>query len=181
MSADLGLLILRVVVGLLVAAHGSQKLFGWFGGQGFAKSKGLFGGYLRLRPAFVWTLMGALSEFGGGLLLAVGLLSPLGSLGVIAAMTMAIATVHWGRWMGEGGSEYPFTLLASALAAGLVGPGRFSLDGLLGIALPEPVTLIAGLVLVALGVATALGTRRPAAQAAGTPQVVPAAQAVQHS
>jgi putative oxidoreductase len=137
MSIDLGLLLLRALVGLIVAAHGAQKLFGWFGGPGL---KG-FSGFMAakgLKPAPLWGLMGGLGEFGGGLLLALGLLNPLGSLGIIGAMAMAIALAHWsnGFWGTKGGYEFPLTLLISGAALGLIGPGAYSLDALLGIALP---------------------------------------------
>src|SRR5262245_48240206 len=103
MSIDLGLLVLRVLVGLVVAAHGAQKLFGWWGGAGL---KG-FGGWMAsvgLKPAALWALAGGLGEFGGGLLLVLGLLGPLGALGIIGAMIMAIALAHWskGFWGTKG-------------------------------------------------------------------------------
>ena len=103
MSMSLGLLILRVVVGLTLTAHGAQKLFGWWGGPGMAGwTQGV--GKLRIRPAAPWAWIAALSEFGGGLLLALGLLSPLGSLAIAGAMLVAVATVHWanGFWTGNG-------------------------------------------------------------------------------
>src|SRR5256885_11374399 len=101
MSTDLGLLIIRVVVGLLVAGHGAQKLFGWFGGYGLRGTAGWMGS-MGLQPAIPWTLLAGGSEFGGGLLLALGLLSPLGSLGVIAAMLTAIILVHWPKIWSSG-------------------------------------------------------------------------------
>ena len=94
MSYDLGVLILRLVVGGLMIGHGSQKLFGWFGGHGLAATSAYFGIQLRLRPAGFWTLLAGLTEAGGGLLFALGLLSPLGSLGVIAPMLIAIILAH---------------------------------------------------------------------------------------
>jgi putative oxidoreductase len=137
MSIDLGLLVLRLVIGLVVAAHGAQKLFGWFGGPGL---KG-FGGWmtsLGLKPAGLWSTLGGLGEFGGGLLLALGLLNPLGSLGIIGAMSTAIVLAHWskGFWSSKGGFEFPLVLLLSGATLGLVGPGAYSLDAQLGISLP---------------------------------------------
>jgi putative oxidoreductase len=160
MWGDIGLLILRLVVGLLLAGHGAQKLFGWFGGPGL---KGVAGWLdsIGLRPPMFWAIMAGLSEFGGGLLLALGLLNPIGSLGIIAAMLMAILVVHWGQglWNENRGSELPLTNLAVALALALTGPGAYSLDAALGVALPQPATLWGGLALVILGAAVALAGR----------------------
>jgi len=102
--------------------------------------------------------MAGFSEFAGGLFCAIGLLSPLGELGIIAAMIMAIIKGHWGKglWAMKGGIELPLTYLIVALALALVGPGAYSLDALLGIALPEPLTFLAGLAAVVAGVAIAL-------------------------
>jgi putative oxidoreductase len=159
---DWGLLILRVIVGLLVAGHGAQKLFGWFGGPGMQGTTGWLAS-MGMRPAGFWAFMAGLSEFGGGLLLALGLLNPLGSLGIIAAMLVAIVKVHWskGVWNSAGGYEFPLTNLAAALALALTGPGAYSLDHALNIALPQPLTLLAGLGLVFLGLAAALLTPAP--------------------
>jgi len=175
MSYDIALLVLRVVIGAVMFGHGAQKLFGWFGGYGLAGTSGFFGGQLRLRPATFWTLMAGLSEAGGGLLLVLGLLGPLGSLGIIAAMLMAMILVHWPRfWNTDGGVEYHLVLIASALAVAIAGPGAYSLDAALGIALPAPATLLAGLALVVVGIVVALVTRAPAT-ASAVPQ--PAEQA----
>ena len=165
---DLGLLFLRLVVGLILAGHGAQKLFGLFGGHGHSGTREMMRG-MGMSPAGFWAWMAGLSEFGGGLLLALGLLSPLGSLGIIAAMQMAIIQVHWpkGLWNTQGGFELPLTNLVVALALALTGPGMYSLDYLLHIALPEPLSLLVGLLLVVLGVLAAFaGQRRKAAHTA---------------
>lgn len=170
MSYDLGMLILRLVVGGLMFGHGAQKLFGWFGGYGLAGTSTFFASQLRLRPATFWTLLAALSEAGGGLLLALGLLDPLGSLGIIAAMLVAIVLVHWPRfWMTENGIEYHLVLLAAALAVAIAGPGAYSLDAALGVALPAPASLLVGLALAVVGVVVVLATRAPAAAPAAPP------------
>jgi putative oxidoreductase len=166
---DLGLLLLRLVVGALLVGHGAQKLFGWFGGPGLAAATAMFGGHLRLRPASFWALVGSLSEIVGGVLLAAGLLWPLGPVAIFAAMLMAL-TVHWPKfWAQEGGIEYPLVLLAGALALGLTGPGSLALDAVFGLQMPEPLTLIIGLILGALGVGLALVTRAPVAAPAREP------------
>src|ERR1700681_4602484 len=168
---SLGLLILRVVVGLTVAAHGAQKLFGWWGGPGIAGWTQSVTS-LRIRPATPWAWVGALSEFGGGLLFALGLLSPLGSLGIAGAMLGAIATVHWanGFWNGKRGYEFNLTLLASVVAVALTGPGSYSVDQLLGIHLPEPITLIVGAIAMVAGVAGTLASRSPKVETQTKPQ-----------
>jgi len=168
---DVALLVVRVVVGLYLLGHGGQKLFGWLGGPGLAGTEG-FMQHLGFRPVRLWALNAALAETVGGLLLALGLLNPLGSLAIAAAMLVAIATVHLGKgWFTTtGGPELPLTNVAVAAAVGIAGPGRFALDSWLGISLPEPVIGIVGVVLVVLGVAGALLSRRtqPAGQAQAT-------------
>jgi putative oxidoreductase len=160
-----GLLILRVFVGLALAGHGAQKLFGWWGGPGV---RGLHQHltHMRFRPASLWVAGAVATEVGGGLLLALGLLSPLGSVGVGAAMLMAIVSVHWGKgFFGQGGGvEVPLLYLIPAAVLGITGPGSYSLDSLFGITLPEPVTGIVAAALAVAGVAVGMAGRRPAAE-----------------
>ena len=166
----LGLLILRLGIGLIIAAHGAQKLFGWWGGPGMEKWAQSVQ-RLRIRPARAWAWVAALSEFGGGLLVALGLLSPLGSLAIVGAMLVAIATVHLakGFWVSKGGFEFNLTLIVGAAALAITGPYAYSLDAALGIRLPEPVTLIAGTIAVIVGVGVTLLSRSPQTEAKTQP------------
>ena len=174
MSVDLGLLILRVFLGGFLMAHGAQKLSGWFGGHGIKGTAQIMGQHFRLRPAGIWSWLAALSEFGGGLLVVLGLLGPLGSLGIIAAMLMAIILAHREHFFAQNrGMEYPLFLLVVAVAVAISGPGAYSLDNWLGLALPAPVTFIVGLVLVVAGVGLALATREPLPQTASQPEQTP--------
>jgi putative oxidoreductase len=152
---DLARLLVRLVLGGLLAGHGAQKLFGWFGGPGLEGTRGMME-RLDLRPAKPWAFLAGASEFGGGVLTALGALNPVGPLGVIGAMTMATATAHRGKpiWATSGGAELPVTNLAVAGALALVGPGRFSVDHALGIRLPGWIG-VAGLAVISLTVGRA--------------------------
>ena len=164
---DFALLILRLAVGLLLAGHGAQKLFGWFGGHGLPGTSGWLAS-IGFRPARLWALTLGICEFGGGLLLALGFFSPLGSLGIAASMLTAIAKVHWPKiWASEGGIELALVDLVVVIAVGIAGPGKVSLDGALGTAFPAPLAVV-GAVLVLVGWIIALVTsaKRPAQQAA---------------
>ena len=155
---DLALLVLRLIVGTLVAGHGAQKLFGTFGGGGPAGTAAFLAG-LGLRPAPLWALLAGLAEFGGGLLTLLGLLYPLAPVGILVAMAMATATVHWGKpiWAAEGGAELPLAYAAAAIALLLAGPGAYALDRALGLDLGW--LAVPALVGAALGIAAALLTR----------------------
>src|SRR2546425_7213871 len=108
MNVDVGILVLRVVVGLLFVGHGSQKLFGWFGGKGMEGQVGIMQ-RLDIHPSHLWAYVSALGEFLGGLGLALGLLTPLAAAAIIGAMLVAIVRVHWskGMWNTNGGMEFP--------------------------------------------------------------------------
>lgn len=165
MNYDLLLLVLRVATGLMVAAHGAQKLFGWWGGPGYTGFRGGMS-YMGLKPAGFWAAMGVASELGGGLLLALGLFNPLGALGVAAAMLTAIFLVHYPKFFStNNGSEFPLILLINALVLGFAGSGAYSLDAVLGIALPAA-TYWYGLGLVVVGFMVAMVTRTPPAPVA---------------
>lgn len=128
-----GILMLRVVLGAIMAAHGAQKLFGWFGGGGPSQTAGSFA-KLGFQPPLLAALTAGVAEFGGGLLLAAGLVTPLAALAIAVVMLNAIATVHWrkGFWVMKGGYEFNLLILGASVSLAATGPGRFSLDALIG-------------------------------------------------
>jgi putative oxidoreductase len=131
---DQALLILRLVFGLTMAAHGAQKLFGWFGGYGLAGTGGFFEG-LGFRPGKLYAFAAGFSEFAGGLLIALGLLGPVGPALVLAVMVVAAVTVHiHNGWLAtSNGIELTLLYAAAAVAIAIGGPDRFSIDALLGL------------------------------------------------
>jgi len=153
---DFAVLILRLVTGGLMAGHGAQKLFGWFEGHGLEGTSGWMES-MGLKPGRQWALLAGASEFGGGLLTLLGFLNPLGPLGTMGSMFMAATKVHWGKpiWVTSGGAELPVVNIATSLAIGLAGPGKFSVDNALGLKLPRRLILVPGLALAA--VVTAVG------------------------
>ncbi len=131
-ARDLGLLALRAGVGGAVAAHGAQKLFGWFGGAGLARTSATFD-KMGFRPGSVNAIAAGLGEAGGGALLAVGLATPGASAALAGTMIVASSMhVDKGFFAGKGGFEYPAVLGLSAAALALTGPGRLSIDNALG-------------------------------------------------
>jgi len=160
-TTDLGLFILRVVVGAIVMAHGLLKL-GWVGkGGSIAGVAGWFGS-IGLRPSLFWALVATLAESVGGLLTVVGLGGPIGP-GIVAADLVVVTIVaHWqqGFWAGGGkvGIEFPVALAAGALAVALAGGGSWSLDAALGLSYPDWL-LPAWLAITAVGAALALASR----------------------
>lgn len=164
MMTDLGLLLIRVVVGVVLTGHGLQKLAGWFGGRGLAGTAHSVE-RLGLRPARVWAIVAGLSESCGGLLFALGLLNPMGSILIGAVMLMAIVRVHWpkGLWNMSGGFEYPLVNLTVVIGVALAGPGAYALDTAFGVKLPVATLLVSGL-LAALAVAIPTPEIRPAGE-----------------
>src|SRR5262245_36913407 len=141
--ANKALLLLRSAVGLLFIGHGGQKLFGWFGGpgiDGFASSLARMG----LEPPLFWAYFAASAEMLGGLLLLLGLLTPLAAAAIAGDMLVASLKVHLARgfWNQDGGIEYPLVLIVLLIGIGLMGPGRYSLDRALGVALPRPLAFV---------------------------------------
>jgi putative oxidoreductase len=131
---SIGLLILRLVVGLALAAHGAQKLFGWFGGYGIAGT-GQFLEQLGFRPGRLQAAQAGIAETFGGLFLAAGFLTPAAAAALVAVMVVAAVSVHIskGFFAHNGGYEYTLVLAAAALALAFTGPGAISLDQALGI------------------------------------------------
>jgi len=151
---NIGLLILRVVVGALFVGHGTQKLFGWFGGHGLEGTGGFFG-QLGYRPGRAMAGMAGVAEAGGGLLLMLGLLTPLGAAAIIGMMLNATLSVHLpkGVWNSNGGFELPLTNAAAAACLAFTGPGRYSIDDAAGWQLWG---VAWGLIGVAVGLATGM-------------------------
>jgi putative oxidoreductase len=132
---NLGLLLIRLVFGLVMVAHGAQKLFGWFGGYGLAGTGGFFES-LGFRPGKRFAFAAALSEFTGGLLFALGFLGPVGPALILAVMLVASISVHWrnGLFASTNGVEVPLLFATGAVGVALIGFGSYSLDAALGLA-----------------------------------------------
>jgi putative oxidoreductase len=142
--SDVALLLLRVVTGALLAGHGAQKLFGWFGGHGLKGTAGWLES-LGLKPGNYWAMLAGTGELGGGLLTLLGLGGPLGSIMSVSSMKMATFKVHAGKpiWATEGGAELPVVYAAVGTALIMTGPGRYSLDRLFGIKVPRWMSALA--------------------------------------
>lgn len=172
-SVSVGLLVLRLIGGLTIAAHGAQKAFSWFEGPGITRFRAGLEGQ-GLRPGWLWVGLVVVGELGGGLSVAFGFLTPLGAAGMVGAMTMAIALTHWknGFFNSKRGIEFPLQLLAIATAIGIAGPGAYSLDALFHIALPETLLFVilalAALVVDAVGLGL-VRAKRASQPPAGAP------------
>jgi putative oxidoreductase len=159
---DVGMLFLRVVLGGLLIGHGTQKLFGWFGGGGIDGTAGMFE-KLRFREPRGSAVLAGLGEAGGGLLIALGALTPVGAVGIVGVMITATVAVHLpnGLWNTKGGYELPLLNGVVALAIVSVGPGRYSVDHLLGWDPSGAGWAIGVLVVAALLASVVLALRRP--------------------
>ncbi|MEH7454800.1 DoxX family protein [Gottfriedia acidiceleris] len=129
---NIGLLIIRLVIGLLFVGHGAQKLFGWFGGHGLKGTGGWFES-IGMKPGVTIALFAGLAELIGGVLFTLGLLTPLAGIMIAGTMVMAIIKVHGpnGLWATANGYEYNLTLLSVAIGIALIGPGKYALDAFL--------------------------------------------------
>jgi putative oxidoreductase len=132
-TLGLGLLIARVLVGLAMAAHGTQKLFGWFGGYGLGPT-GEFMVQLGFNQGRVFAAMASIIEITSGLLVALGFLGPVGPALMISVMLVAVITVHWknGLFASKNGIEIPLLYASAALVFAVVGYGPYSLDAMTG-------------------------------------------------
>ncbi|MGW5972861.1 DoxX family protein [Streptomyces sp. NPDC055186] len=127
---DIGLLVLRLVLGLTMAVHGVQKLFGWFGGGG-VEGTGMFFGSLGYPSPEAFAVVAGLTETLGGLGLALGLFTPLAAAAVAGTMVNAIAVKWGGGFFAPEGVEYELLLTLATVALALTGPGRIAVDRLL--------------------------------------------------
>jgi putative oxidoreductase len=130
---DDGLLIVRLVFGVVMAAHGAQKLFGWFGGYGFGRTAGFFE-TVGFRPGRLMAFAAGFGEFASGLLTAIGLLGPIGPALMLSVMIVA-SSMHWskGLFVTSNGIEVPLLYAAAALGLAFTGFGALSLDAALGL------------------------------------------------
>jgi putative oxidoreductase len=133
-TVSLGLLLLRLVFGLLMAAHASQKLFGWLGGYGLTGTGGFFES-LGFRPGKLFATLASLAELTGGLLVALGFLGPVGPALMLSVMIVAAMSVHWkhGLFAQTNGIEVPALYSTGAVALALIGFGAYSLDAAIGL------------------------------------------------
>ncbi|MEP7066813.1 MAG: DoxX family protein [Gemmatimonadota bacterium] len=166
-TLSVGLLIVRLVVGLLMAAHGSQKLFGWFGGYGITGT-GSFLETIGFRPGRLFATLAAATEVVSGLLIALGLLGPVGPALMLSVMIVAAVSVHWknGLFATTNGIELTLAYGTVAVGLALIGFGSYSLDARLGLqSLYNPTWAIVALAIGAIGGVGNLLARRPVAAA----------------
>ncbi|RUT31599.1 DoxX family protein [Paenibacillus zeisoli] len=128
----LGLLIIRLVIGLLFIGHGAQKLFGMFGGYG-PKGTGGWMESVGIKPGVAMAVIAGLIELIGGTLFAIGLITPVAAILIALTMVGAIVKVHGpnGLWATSNGYEYPLVVLAVVIGIALTGAGAYSLDAVL--------------------------------------------------
>ena len=167
---NLGAPALRGVLGPLFVGHGTQKLFGWFGGHG-PEATGQFFENLGLKPGIKHARAAGAAEAGGGALLTLGLFTPAAAAAIIGVMSTAIRTVHLnnGPWVTDNGYEYPLALITTMVALADLGPGEVSLDHRFGTEVKGP--LVALLALAAGVGGAAMATRSSEAEPSGAAAV----------
>lgn len=133
-DASTGLLVARLILGTMMVAHGTQKLFGWFGGYGLAGTGGFFE-QLGFRPGRTFAAAASVSEIAAGVLLVLGFLGPIGPALLLSVMIVAAVSVHWnhGLFAATNGIEVPLLYATGAVTLALTGPGTYSLDAVLGL------------------------------------------------
>jgi putative oxidoreductase len=166
-TVSLGLLIARLVIGPLMAAHGAQKLFGWFGGYGL-NATGEFMTQLGFSPGRQFAAVASITEVAAGLLITFGLLGPIGPALMLSVMIVAAVTVHWknGVFAGTNGIELPLLYGAAAIGLGFTGFGQYSLDAVVGVADRLP----AAWVVLAAGAAGAIANLAMRSRPARNPE-----------
>jgi len=168
LEQDLGLLVIRLVVGLIFVAHGAQKVLGVWGGPGLVGWTGAME-HMGFRPARYWALLDAGVEFGCGILFTIGFLTPIAAAALLGHATVIILKVQLPRgfWNSKGGIEFPLSLAGGLLGILLIGPGGFSIDGLLHLGLMSEawVKWIGAIAGIAGGVGIYLYSVRPAVTA----------------
>jgi putative oxidoreductase len=164
---DIGLLVVRVVVGVVMIAHGLQKL-GYLGGDGLAATAGMLARQ-GFAPGRLWATAVAAAEAGGGLLLLLGLLGPVGPALIVTDLLVAMWTVHWPRgfFITKGGIEFTLVLIGTSVGLALTGFGAWSLDAVVGLVAPDWLVIVV-LALAVVAAAISLGVRRsPSSPPAG--------------
>jgi putative oxidoreductase len=167
---DLAVLVLRLGVGLTFAAHGAQKIFGWWGGPGLSAWKGAIA-HMGFRPVTLFAAISSFAELGGGLFLAAGLFTPIAGAVLIGQSVVIIGHVHWpkGFFNTRGGYEFPLVLAVGVAALTLIGAGAWSLDAAIGFSLDANLR-VAPVVLGILGGLISLAVPRLSAQTPATQQ-----------
>jgi putative oxidoreductase len=162
-TLSVGLLVVRLVVGLLMAAHGSQKLLGWFGGHGLSGTSA-FMEQIGFRPGRLFATLASVTEVVSGLLVALGFLGPVGPALMLSVMIVAAVSVHWknGLFAMSNGIEVPLFYATAAAGLALIGFGSYSFDAMLG--LTSLYTPAWAIIALAVGIAGGVGNllaRRP--------------------
>jgi putative oxidoreductase len=159
-----GLLLIRLAVGVILAAHGTQKLFGWFGGWGIEGTGNAFA-QMGFVPGRRSAILAGVAEAGSGLLLVLGAATPFAAAMAAGVMLVAIVGVHLkqGFFSTQGGYEFPMLLGVAALSLAFTGPGQASLDALLGLHAAGVEWGAGALLAAVVGGGAQLASRRPVA------------------
>lgn len=158
------LLVARLVLGFYMAAHGAQKLLGWFGGHGLDATSGFFA-QIGFRPARMFAITASVTEIASGILVALGLLGPVGPALMLSVLIVAAVSVHWpnGLFGSSNGIEFTAVFGAGAFGLALIGPGPFSLDAVFGLeSLWSPRLAWTAIAVGIVGGILNLAARRPA-------------------